>query len=65
MNGGVNVNLLRLNKKQSIFVVSFILVVVPILGFITTLYTNSTLFIPINAIVIAFLGSTLAKKLIK
>ncbi len=65
MFGVINLNLLKLTKRQSFFVICLILVLLPLLGFIVTLYTNTTIFIPIIAIIIAFLGSLIAKKTIK
>lgn len=58
-------NIMKLNFRQSIFVVLFVLVLVPSCGYFTTLYSNSTLFIPIIAVVSAFVGSLIAKKFIK
>ena len=65
MFGVINLNLLKLTKKQSFFVICLILVLLPILGFIVTLYTNTIIFIAIIAVIIAFLGSLIAKKTIK
>lgn len=58
-------NRLRLTKKQSIIVVSIIMFTVPILGFISAIYTGTTVYIPIIAVVTALLGSLLAKRFIK
>lgn len=58
-------NKMKLNVRQSIFVVFFVLVFVPSCGYFITLYSHSTLFIPIIAVVSAFVGSLFAKKIIK
>ncbi|CEG25769.1 hypothetical protein [Bacillus sp. B-jedd] len=58
-------NRLGLNKKQSIIVAGIVMFIVPILGFISSIYTGTTVYIPIIAVVTALIGRLLAKSFIK
>ena len=58
-------NRLGLTKKQSIIVAGIIMFTVPILGFISAIYTGTTVYTPIIAVMTALLGSLLAKRYIK
>lgn len=58
-------NLLKLNKRQAIFCILFVIVLVLILGYITALYSKTTLYVPLIGVLSAFGGSLIAKKIIK
>ncbi len=58
-------NILRLNKKQSIFVLGLILVIVPIISYLVVFYLDMPILIPIISVLVAFFGSLIAKKSIK
>ncbi|USK56176.1 hypothetical protein LIS82_06725 [Cytobacillus solani] len=58
-------NIMKLNIRQSIFVLLFVFVLAPSLGYFTALYLNTTLFIPIIAVGSALAGGLVAKKMIR
>ncbi|WP_102272207.1 hypothetical protein [Cytobacillus massiliigabonensis] len=58
-------NIMKLNVRQSIFVLLFVFVLVLSFGYFTVLLLNTTLFIPIIAAGSALAGSLIAKKMIK
>jgi hypothetical protein len=58
-------NIMKLNFRQSIFVLLFVFVLVPSLGYFTALHLNTTLFIPLIALGSALAGGLIAKKMIK
>ncbi|SHR49176.1 Uncharacterised protein [Mycobacteroides abscessus subsp. abscessus] len=55
---------MKLNVRQSIFVVLFIIIVLPMLGFLIAKYTGSTFYIPFLAVILSWVGANIAKKYI-
>ncbi|WP_066072780.1 hypothetical protein [Neobacillus soli] len=53
-------NLMKLNIRQSIFVIFLIIILLPLLGYFVTIYTGSTVYIPFIAIAISLVGCLIA-----
>ncbi|KAA0547465.1 hypothetical protein FZW96_11440 [Bacillus sp. BGMRC 2118] len=55
---------LKLNNMQSIFLVVLLMLILPILWYLAAPLTGKTAYIPLNVVIVALLGSPIAKKLL-